>query len=332
MAEPKNTAKLERLEQQIDAERADLVHTIDHLQRIASGTVERIKEGTSVKALKADAGRYAGQAVSGALVAARDRALANPLGAVALGAGLAYPLVKVLKLIPPPLLMLGAGLALASRGGAETAQGHQGVAREGTESPVREPSHHDGGTMRSQVSSATHDFADAGRRLVHDGIHAGSRMVDDATDWTTSSATAMAATAHRTADGIGRTGRAGGKGVLRGVQDHPLVAGGIVALIGGIVAAAIPSTVIEDDLYGGAGDAVKAKAANSARHGLDVVEEAAGRVVESTYQAAEEQGLTPDSVKVAAQGLAEKVQGIVADSADDLTSAVRSKSSDKRDA
>ena len=332
MAEPKNTARLERLEQQIDTERADLVHTIDHLQRLASGTVDRIKEGASVKALKADAGRYAGQAVSGALVAARDRALANPLGAVALGAGLAYPLIKVLKLIPPPLLMLGAGLALASRGGAGSARDPQLLVSGEPGSLSPEHPHHDSETVLSQVSSAAHDLADAGRRVLHDGMDAGSRMVDGAADWTTSSAIAMAATVHRTADGIERTGRAGGKGVLRGVQDHPLVAGGIAALIGGVVAAAIPFTVIEDDLYGRAGDAVKAKAANSARHGLDVVEAAAGRVVESTLQAAEEQGLTPGTVKAAAQGLAEKVQGVIADSADDLTSAVRSKSSDTRDA
>lgn len=333
MAEPGNTAKLERLEQKIGSERAELAQTVDRLQRLASGTAGRVRQLVSVKALKADAGRYATDSVVGALTTARDKAFAHPLQAVAVGAGLAYPLLRVLRLVPPPLLLLGAGLALASRGGDEEGQAHRDLRDGGHGRDAHDDgSHSDDGSVRSQVSTGVHDLADASRRMMHDGVEAGSRMVDGATDWAASSAAAVGATAHRTADGLGRTGRLGGKGLLRGVQEHPFLAGGLVALAGAIVAAALPSTAVEDGLYGGAGDAVKAKAAETARHGLDVVEAAAGRVVESTVQAAQDQGLTPSSAKAAAQGLSDKVQSVVADTADDLASAVQAKSTDARDA
>lgn len=329
MAELKNTAKLERLEQKIGAERADLAQTIEHLQRLASGTAGRIRKSVSVEALKSDAGQYAGKAVSGALAAARDKVLANPLQAVAVGAGLAYPLLRILRQIPPPLLMMGAGLALASRSGAGPAERHKAVRDEGSEGHSQQHSPDAQHAVRSQVTTGTHDLADAGRRMLHDGMDAGARLVEGVSEWTTSATMVIADTAYRTADSIGQTSRGGGNDMLRGVKDHPFVAATIAALVGGAVAAAVPSTTIEDELYGGVGDAVKAKARTSALHGIEMAEAATSRVVENTIAAAKEQGLTPEAVKSAMHLVGQKAQAVVHGSAEELTSTLNSSSSEK---
>lgn len=87
--------------------------SVDALKRSAaqrrselSGTVDQLRAKVSPDAIKADVSEYF-RTRGDALV---EKARENPLQTAAIGALLAYPLLGIVKAIPAPVLMIGAGL------------------------------------------------------------------------------------------------------------------------------------------------------------------------------------------------------------------------------
>ena len=76
-----------------------------------------------------------------------------------------------------------------------------------------------------------------------------------------------------------------GKTIFQTIEQNPLVVAGVGLLIGGLIASALPRSEIEDDLVGGASDAVKRRAQDAASQGLDAAKDAAGQVYDEVTQA-----------------------------------------------
>jgi ElaB/YqjD/DUF883 family membrane-anchored ribosome-binding protein len=96
------------LQEQAERSRAELTETADQLRAKVSDTVTDYRKRLSPEALKAEAQNYVRTRADALFDKARD----NPLQAAAIGLGVAYPLLGIIRAIPAPIMMVGAGLFL----------------------------------------------------------------------------------------------------------------------------------------------------------------------------------------------------------------------------
>ena len=94
---------LSDLQEDAQRNRAEFVETVDQLRSKVAETVTDIRARVSPDAIKAGAGDYF-RARAEDLV---DKARSNPLQAAAIGLGVGYPLFRIARSIPAPVLMVG---------------------------------------------------------------------------------------------------------------------------------------------------------------------------------------------------------------------------------
>ena len=108
-----DTRSLQQIQRETEQTRAGLTDTVEQLKTSVADTASDIRRRISPDAIKAEVADYVKsrgeQLVNDVTAAARK----NPMQAVAVGASLAYPLFRLARLIPVPVLMVGAGLFLA---------------------------------------------------------------------------------------------------------------------------------------------------------------------------------------------------------------------------
>ena len=108
-----SSKSLDQLEHETEQNRAVLVGTVDALRETILGEVEDMRRKVSIDYVKSEIGAYARSTGSAWYDGVRRGVRDNPLRAVAIGAGLTVPLWKVGRSVPMPLLLIGAGVALA---------------------------------------------------------------------------------------------------------------------------------------------------------------------------------------------------------------------------
>ena len=107
---------MEELERDAERTRADLAHTVDEIRSRISDTASDIRERVSPAAIKQDVKDYVHQSGQQLYHTIETRARENPLQTVAIAAGLAYPVWRIVSSMPVPVLLIGAGIALSNRG------------------------------------------------------------------------------------------------------------------------------------------------------------------------------------------------------------------------
>src|SRR5258707_9791249 len=115
-AEPRS---LQQIKRETEQTRAGLTDTVEELRTSVTKTVSDIRERIRPEAIKAEVSDYIkgrGEQLLNDVTAAARR---NPMQAVAVGASVAYPLLRLARAIPLPILMVGAGLFFA---GSKTRQ------------------------------------------------------------------------------------------------------------------------------------------------------------------------------------------------------------------
>ncbi len=108
---------LSDLQHEAARSRAEFSETVDQLRSKVADTVTYCRARVSPDAIKAEASDYF-RAKADDLV---DKARRNPLQAAAIGLGVGYPLLRVVRSIPAPVLMVGAGLYLLGSSSAQNA-------------------------------------------------------------------------------------------------------------------------------------------------------------------------------------------------------------------
>ena len=108
---------LSDLQEDAQRNRAEFVETVDQLRSKVGDTVNDIRTRISPDAIKAEASDYF-RARGEDLV---DKARRNPLQAAAIGLGVGYPLLGIVRSVPAPVLMVGAGLYLLGSSSAQNA-------------------------------------------------------------------------------------------------------------------------------------------------------------------------------------------------------------------
>jgi hypothetical protein len=110
---PTDTRSLQQIKRDTEKTRAGLSDTVEQLKTSVAGTASDIRQRISPEAIKAEVSGYIksrGEQLLNDVTAAARR---NPMQAVAVGASMAYPLLRLARAIPVPVLMVGAGLFFA---------------------------------------------------------------------------------------------------------------------------------------------------------------------------------------------------------------------------
>jgi hypothetical protein len=245
------------------------------------------------------------------------RARNNPLQTVAIGAGLAYPLWRLLKVIPVPILLVGAGLILSKNSGPSDGDGPNvsGKLTEigGDEGPSRvTASFRDAGaaisagadTITDKARLAAHDLRDtvAGmKQVVADAV---KDNVTNATDSVSDAASKFKDTAADLSDQT-RTG------LVDLIDRNPLLVAGVGLAIGAFIAASIPPSDAENRVFGERSDDLKSKAFATASQGVERAKDVAIDMVGDVTAAAGREGLNADGLSKAVAGLTEGVKTVV---------------------
>jgi hypothetical protein len=114
-----DTRSLQQIKRETEQTRAGLTDTVEQLKTSVAETASDIRHRISPEAIKAEVSGYIKSRGEQLLNDVTSAARRNPMQAVAVGASVAYPLLRLARAIPLPVLMVGAGLFFA---GSKTGQ------------------------------------------------------------------------------------------------------------------------------------------------------------------------------------------------------------------
>ena len=261
--------------------RAHLTGTVEELRSQLTDTANHVREAVSPSTIKRQVTEYVRESGDNLLHSLQRRVRENPLQAVAVGAGLAYPLFNLMRAIPAPLLLIGAGLALS----------RSTAVREATDQAM------------TQARDTFADATDSARRTLHDmrdaagsALERGSEFASSVADGISNTARDAAASIKGSADASRQTGsesfNAAGekistlasqtKQTLNSAYDqNPLLIAGIGLAVGALIASSLPSTQVENRVFGDTSEKLRRRAADAAAQGLETAKELANTVVEA---------------------------------------------------
>ena len=324
---------VQALRAEAEANRARLTGTVEDLRTQMADTATDLKERLSPSAIKAEVTDYVRDSRDQLWNKMERKARDNPLQAVAVGAAIAYPAFQLLRAMPAPLLLVGAGLLLSRTTGNQSAAIAQAT------DAVKDRAQ---GAMDA-AGSAVADSADTARRKLRDaqdyareGVDKVSRKLHDAqdyaregvdkvmdraadtassvkarvTDATDSVKTAVSETTDKLTSQAEQLARQARDTVVQARDTvvttwdrNPLLVAGAGLAIGAVIAAAFPSTETEENLFGETSDALRRQAEKA---GVD----AARTAVAGVAAAAGQQGLSVDGLTKAGEGLTDKIRAV----------------------
>jgi hypothetical protein len=178
---------LDQIKRETEQTRAGLTETVDRLRTSVAETASDIRQRIKPQAIKAEVSDYIksrGEQLLSDVTAAARR---NPIQAVAVGASVAYPLLRLARTIPLPVLMVGAGLFFAgSKTGQAASQKASDMAADLSEQAV-----HRASEFRDRVGNS----ASAAKEYATEKLDEVSSGVSGATDQATKAADAAGAAA-----------------------------------------------------------------------------------------------------------------------------------------
>src|SRR6476620_8368576 len=106
---------VEELRHESERSRAELAATVGRLREQISDTAEDIRHKVSPQHIKSEVSAYVSHKTQSWIEGLKQQIMSNPMRAVAAGAAVGIPLLRLARGAPLPLLMIGAGLALTSK-------------------------------------------------------------------------------------------------------------------------------------------------------------------------------------------------------------------------
>jgi uncharacterized phage infection (PIP) family protein YhgE len=220
-----NEKSLTDLKREAERARAELTETVDQLRSKVSDGVTDFRERASPDAMKAEITGYLRMRAD----ALMDKARGNPLQTAAIGIGVGYPLLKIARSIPAPILMVGAGLYLLGTSSgqklSETASKKVAAAAEGVSASFGA-----GVDIANRKVHDTQDLAVSSLAAAQDTIASGvgsitqraaavgsslSRLKDGAANLVGSASDGVAGLKERAVDALGATSDVMGASVAR---------------------------------------------------------------------------------------------------------------------
>jgi hypothetical protein len=293
---------VEELRRESERNRAELAVTVERLKACFADTADDIRRMASPQHIKSEVSDYVGRQAQSWIDSIKQRAIEHPLQAVAAGTAVAVPLLRLARGIPPPVLMIAAGLALTSKPirervdkafapvrdkagelleGARDAQQKVMQAtssvRQAAETRMDEAQNAAEGIAESLQDRASHAYETLAEKAT-----IGVNMAHDAMDQLRDAAKQRAGV---TKDAVGSSATA----TRETVGSNVALLGGLGAVVGIIVAAALPPTRAEAKIMGGSREKLKEAACDAATSsveaGKNVVLSAADAAVQSVAEA-----------------------------------------------
>ena len=113
---------LEELREESERNREALAATVGELREKVGDTASELKTLVSPAHIKQEIKDYVREERESLVKSVQRKAKENPLQMAAIGAAVAYPAWGLLRAIPTPLLLIGAGLFLTSKRGQQSAK------------------------------------------------------------------------------------------------------------------------------------------------------------------------------------------------------------------
>jgi hypothetical protein len=215
-----DTRSLTEIRRETEQTRAALSTTVDELRGTVSDRAADIKSRLQPEALKAEVSSYIKSRGERLLQDMTEAARRNPMQAVAVGASVAYPAIKIARAIPLPILMIGAGLFLAgSKTGQELTQKASDMASDAAEEASRrvDDIRTKAADISDQTMQAMSDMRDRAGETIDRAGEALSGMARQASDQTNAIATDASQIAGHSADTI-QAAASQVTGAMRGAQ------------------------------------------------------------------------------------------------------------------
>lgn len=295
----RSNASVQELTRESEASREAFVHSVSELKEEVSDTIDDLKARVSPSNVKAEIKQYVREESSEILSAIERKARENPLQAVAIGAGLAYPLWGLLRAIPVPLLLIGGGVWLS----------RQNASR------IKE-------AVAERANSASHEA----QKSFTEGIESVTQTISDtANDAKGSAEEVIAAVKTEALEAVETASNKAAELSQAGVQAaqqarttfdeimerNPLLVGGIALALGAFVAASLPSTEVEDKLFGERSDDIKNKAVQAVADGVEHAKDTAADAVGEISAAAAREGLNSEALSRSVEGATSAVKAVV---------------------
>ena len=329
---------VDELREESERSREALASTVEELRDTVGNTATELKTLVSPAHIKKEIRNYVREERESVVQSIQLRAKDNPLQMAAIGAAVAYPALSLLRAIPTPLLLIGAGLFLTSRRGQQSARDLKAkvddVVQQGTEKvsdlasavrsdledrvagvrygaeEVRDTVTSAAGMVTGKAQSVFRSASDSAKDAVgnaKDTVEGAASHMASAAQGFTSVAGETAASAKDQAAAMGARSR---DGLINFVNDNALLVAGIGAAVGAFIAASIPSSDAENKLFGAGSEKLKGKAREAAAQGIEgagnIVAQAAGSVA----TAAAREGMDAAGVQSALNTVADSVRKV----------------------
>ncbi len=337
---------VEELRRESERSRAALTSTVHELREKVADTADELKTRLSPSHIKEEVKDYVRDGSEQLFRSIEQKARENPIQAVAIGAGLAYPLFGLLRSIPLPIMLVGAGLLLARQAGGggngsvqrmagkvsdagvmgasrigEAAQGAGAALSAGAESvagKVRGTAH----DLRDSVAGMGQAAVSTAKGAAQDIRDRVSGMADDVSGMAQAAASTVKDTAAKATETVsGAASALGNKAAELGTQSrnavedlverNPLLVAGVGLAIGAAIAACLPRSEAENRMFGERSDALKDRAREAVSDGVDRAKDAAAGLAGDVAAAASAHGLDADGLSKAVESVTEGAKSVV---------------------
>jgi hypothetical protein len=322
---------LEELREESERNREALASTVGELRDKVGDSASELRTLVSPAHIKQEIKDYVREERETLIKSVQRKAKENPLQMAAIGAAVAYPTWGLLRAIPTPLLLIGAGLFLTSKRGQQSAKDikakvddavWQGTERVSAMAGFVQSDLEDrfagarygAEDMRDSVTSAAGAVAGRARAAFHDARDAVSAAASDVAGRTTATAESLTASATQSATDVknraAAMGSTTGNAVASFVNDNALLVAGIGAAVGAFIAASIPASDAENRLFGAGSEKLKDKAREAAAQGIEKAGNIAADAVGSVAATAAREGLDAAGIQRALNTVADGVRTV----------------------
>jgi ElaB/YqjD/DUF883 family membrane-anchored ribosome-binding protein len=306
MASAAGEPSVAQLRSQAERSRTELTGTVEELRTQVADTASHLKEAVAPSTIKRQVSDYVRESGENMMQTLQRRARENPLQTVAIGAGLAYPVFNLMRAIPAPLLLIGAGLALSRSSAVQQATSR-------ALEQVRENVSDAANKARSAYEDARDTAGSALERASDAVTSAKSRVSDTLSSVSAKAAGTAAEAAENGHDSLSQAGSGVGEVVTRTkdmvadtYNQSPLLIAGLGLAVGALIASSLPATSAENRMFGDSAERLRRRASEAAAEGLESAKDVASDLVD----AAGEQGLSPEGLSSAAAEMTQKARSV----------------------
>lgn len=277
------TRSVEELRRESERSRAELAATVSRLKDQISDTADDIRHKVSPQHIKSEVSEYVSHKTQSWVEGLKQQIMDNPMGAVAAGAAVGVPLLRMARGVPLPLLMIGAGLALTSKTVRDRAAEASGPVMDQAGRRFEDVTE----GARGLQGDARETLSSAQSRAAGMASEAQEKAAGLAADLRESAARAASFAGEKLKSGMDATKDAAASApdqARQTIGDNAALIGGLGIAIGAIIAAALPETKAEAKVMGRASDSMKQAAAAAAQSGFESAKDATNSAADAASQ------------------------------------------------